>query len=136
MICALAIRLKYLLKIDDALDVGAVHFVGGLLGALLIGFFGTTAVNSAGANGLLHGGGLSLLGKQALAVAVVTVYSFVMSWLIAMAIKKTMGLRISEEAEDQGMDLSLHAEAAYEFAPSYGGGQILSSRNINEGGSK
>ena len=136
VLCALAVRLKYLLKLDDALDVGGVHFIGGMIGALLIGLFGTTAVNSAGANGLFHGGGFGLIGKQALAVAVVAVYSFVMTSLIALAIKKTIGFRITEDEEDEGMDLALHAESAYEFAPSFGGGQILSSKSNTEGSAK
>ncbi len=128
IVCALAVRLKFALKIDDALDVGGVHFIGGVLGALLIGFFSTTAVNSAGVNGLFHGGSASLLGHQALAVGVVAGYSFVMSWLIAMAIEKTIGFRVSEEVEDQGLDLGLHAESAYELNPSFGGGSFTSSK--------
>lgn len=130
IVCALAVRLKFALKIDDALDVGGVHFIGGMLGALLIGFFGTAAVG--GVNGIFHGGGASLLGHQALAVAVVAVYSFVVSWLLAMAIEKTIGFRISEEAEDEGMDLALHAESAYEFNPSFGGGQFTSPKEGSE----
>ncbi len=118
ILCALAVRLKFALKIDDALDVGGVHFIGGVIGALLIGFFGTEAIG--GVNGIFHGGGASLLGKQALAVVVVAVYSFVVSWLLAMAIHKTIGFRITEEQEFEGMDTSLHAETAYEFGPSFG----------------
>ena len=131
VVCALAVRLKYKLKIDDALDVGGVHFIGGDLGALLIGFFGTSAIG--GANGILHGGGAKLLGEQAIAVGVVATYSFVMSWLIAMAIKKTIGFRITEEQEDEGMDLALHAESAYEFNPSFGGGQYIEHKSEGSG---
>jgi len=131
VVCALAVRLKYKLKIDDALDVGGVHFIGGVLGALLIGFFGTSAIG--GANGILHGGGAKLLGEQAIAVGVVATYSFVMSWLIAMAIKKTIGFRITEEQEDEGMDLALHAESAYEFNPSFGGGQYIEHKSEGSG---
>ncbi len=133
-ICALAVRLKFALKLDDALDVGGVHFIGGVLGALLIGFFGTKAIG--GVNGAFHGGGFGLLGEQALAVGAVAAYSFIVSWLLAMAIKKTIGFRISEEQEEEGMDLSLHAETAYEFSPSFGGGQITSGkREMTEQGS-
>ena len=70
-----------------------------------------------------------------MAVVVVAVYSFVVSWLLAMAIKKTIGFRISDEQEDEGMDLSLHAETAYEFSPSFGGSQIFGKRETSEQGS-
>ena len=120
-LCALAVRLKYIVKLDDALDVGGVHFIGGVIGALLIGFFGTKAIG--GVNGVFHGGGFGLLGKQALAVAVVAAYSFIVSWLLAMAIHKTIGFRINEEQEEEGMDTTLHAETAYEFSPSFGSGR-------------
>lgn len=62
--------MKYLLRLDDALDVLAVHFVGGVLGSLLLGLFGQHAVKSLGRNGLLYGGGFRLLGNQVTAVAV------------------------------------------------------------------
>ncbi|HVX22455.1 MAG TPA: ammonium transporter [Acidimicrobiales bacterium] len=116
-LCALAVRLKYRLKLDDALDVGGVHFVGGVVGALLIGFFGTAAVG--GVDGVFYHGGWALLGRQGLAVVAVTAYSFIMSWLIAMAIHKTIGFRVTPEQEELGMDLALHAETAYELSPSF-----------------
>jgi Amt family ammonium transporter len=114
---------------------GYVNVVGAtFIGTLLIGFFGTKAIG--GVNGAFHGGGFGLLGEQALAVAVVAAYSFVVSWLLAMAIKKTIGFRISDEQEEEGMDLSLHAETAYEFSPSFGGSQIFSGkRETSEQGS-
>ncbi len=117
-ICALAVRAKFALKLDDALDVGGVHFVGGVIGALLIGFFGTKAIG--GVNGIFHGGSASLLGNQALAVVAVAAYSFVVSWLLAQAIHKTIGFRITEEQEYEGMDTALHAETAYDFSPGVG----------------
>ena len=117
-ICALAVRAKFALKLDDALDVGGVHFVGGVIGALLIGFFGTKAIG--GVNGIFHGGSASLLGNQALAVVVVAAYSFIVSWLLAQAIHKTIGFRITEEQEYEGMDTALHAETAYDFSPGVG----------------
>ncbi|HZD64507.1 MAG TPA: ammonium transporter [Acidimicrobiales bacterium] len=112
-ICALAVSLKYRLRLDDALDVGGVHFVGGVVGALLIGLFGTSAVS--GANGLFYGGSPKLLGYQAAAVAAVAAYSFAMSWVLAKAIDKVMGLRVSDDAELQGLDLALHAESGYDL---------------------
>jgi Amt family ammonium transporter len=112
-LCALAVRVKFKLKLDDSLDVLAVHFVGGAVGALLIGFLGTAVIG--GKNGLFYGGNASLLGHQALGVASVTAYSLVVSALIALAIKYTIGLRVSERDEDLGLDLSQHAESAYDF---------------------
>ena len=112
-LCALAVSVKFKLKLDDSLDVLSVHFVGGMLGAILIGFFGTAAIG--GKNGLFYGGNAGLLGHQALAVVVVAAYSLVVSAFIALAIKYTMGLRVSEEDEDVGLDLSQHEESAYDF---------------------
>jgi Amt family ammonium transporter len=114
-LCAMALSVKFRLKLDDSLDVLAVHFVGGALGALLIGFFGTEAIG--GKNGLFYGGGAALLAHQALAVVSVAVYSFGASALIALAIKHTMGLRVSEQDEDLGLDLSQHGGSAYDLEP-------------------
>ena len=123
-ICALAVGLKFRFGFDDSLDVVGVHLVGGIVGTLLIGFFGTTQVNSLGANGLFYGGGLTQLGKQAIAAGSVMIYSFVTSYVIAMIIKKTIGLTISSDAEVEGIDENEHAESAYDFTTlrSFGGG--------------
>ncbi|MGH9075262.1 MAG: ammonium transporter [Acidimicrobiales bacterium] len=112
-LCALAVSLKYRLGLDDALDVGGVHLVGGVIGALLIGLFGTSSVG--GANGLLYGGGLTLLGHQALAVVAVGAFSFVVSAILAKVIDLAMGLRVSPEAEMEGLDTSQHAESGYDM---------------------
>ncbi|MFD0905082.1 ammonium transporter [Actinomadura sediminis] len=114
-ICAFAVSLKYKLGYDDSLDVVGVHLVGGIVGALLIGIVATTAVNDAGADGLLAGGGLGLLGKQALAVVATLAYSFVVTYLIAKVIDLVMGFRISEDDELAGIDRTAHAETAYDF---------------------
>ena len=111
-LCALAVTVKLKLNVDDSLDVLAVHFFGGVIGALLIGLFGTVTIG--GKDGLFYGGGATLLGHQALAVVAVAVYSLVVSALIAMAIKKTIGLRVSTEEEELGLDLALHGERAYD----------------------
>ena len=87
-LCALAIGLKFRFGFDDSLDVVGVHLVGGLVGTLLIGLFGTTSVNSLGVDGLFYGGGFSQLGKQALAAVVVLGYSFVLTFIIGWVIKK------------------------------------------------
>jgi Amt family ammonium transporter len=113
VVCAYAVRIKHVLGYDDALDVVGVHMVGGIIGALLIGVFGTVAVNAAGANGLIFGGGLALLGKQAIAVGTTLVFTFVGSFVLLKLIDKTMGLRVSAEHEETGLDIALHAERAY-----------------------
>ncbi|GAC1314939.1 MAG: ammonium transporter [Acidimicrobiales bacterium] len=114
-VCVLAVRLKFRLGFDDALDVVGVHLVGGILGSLMVGLFADRAVNTAGADGLFRGGGLHLLGEQAIAVGATLVYSFVVSLVLAYAIEKTIGLRVSADVESEGLDTSLHAETAYAF---------------------
>jgi len=116
IVCALAVGLKNKFKFDDALDVVGVHLVGGILGALLIGFFGTKMTNSAGANGVFYNGGWTLLGHQAVAVIAVVAYSFIATFILGKVLDKTIGLRINEEDEFNGLDLSQHSETAYESA--------------------
>ncbi|MFC3452365.1 ammonium transporter [Amycolatopsis speibonae] len=120
-LCALAISLKFRFGFDDSLDVVGVHLVGGLVGTLLIGFFGTTSVNSLGVDGLFYGGGLGQLGKQAAAAGAVLVYSFVLTFVIGWVIKKLGGFRVSAEDEVSGIDEAQHAESAYDFTGSGGG---------------
>jgi Amt family ammonium transporter len=112
IVCSFAIGLKFRLGYDDSLDVVGVHFVGGVVGVLLIGLLATD-VMTGGPRGLLYGGGLSQLGKQAMAVVVVAVYAFVASYLLARLIDRLMGFRISADDETSGVDLSQHAETAY-----------------------
>jgi Amt family ammonium transporter len=115
MVCAFAIGLKNKFGFDDALDVVGVHLVGGLFGTLAIGFMATKTSNGIGVDGLFYGGDASQLGKQAVAAFAVMGYSFVATLIIALAIKYTIGLRVSEEAEIVGIDQSEHAETAYEW---------------------
>jgi ammonium transporter len=120
LVCHLALRLKTVFKYDDALDVIAVHFVGGVLGSLLVGLFGDEAINSIGADGLFYGGGFSLLGDQVLALVCVIAFSFVVTWLIAMGVEHTIGLRVSPE-EEEHLDEAQQDMSAYNdtpFAPS------------------
>jgi Amt family ammonium transporter len=117
--CALAVNAKFKLKIDESLDVAAVHGVGGLVGTLLVGVFGLASVR--GANGLLAGGGFSLLGHQALGAVVALGWAFGMTWVVATVVKRTMGLRVGADAEQAGLDISLHEETAYDFDASVGG---------------
>lgn len=116
VICAYAVGMKEKFGYDDTLDVVGVHGVGGIVGALMIGIVADTAINSAGANGLLFGGGLSLLWTQAIAVIVAIVFAFAASWVILKAIDKTIGLRVSSNDEVMGLDKGLHAEDGYVFA--------------------
>jgi ammonium transporter, Amt family len=112
VICYLALALKNKLGLDDSLDVIGVHLVGGILGSLLLGVFADAKVNPAGFDGLLQGNG-ELMKDQLVATLVTLVYSGVLSFLIATVIDKTIGMRVSAEDEDNGLDLSQHAETAY-----------------------
>ncbi len=122
--CALAVGLKYKLGFDDSLDVVGVHLVGGIWGSLAIGLFGTHVVNSIGLDGLFYGGGTTLLGKQALGVGMVALYSFLVTLVLGFIIEKTIGFRLSKDAEVEGIDLTEHAETAYEMSSSSRGGNF------------
>ena len=111
VICFYMMRLRNKTRIDESLDVWACHGIGGTWGALATGIFATVAVNSAGANGLINGNSI-LIGKQLLAIIVVWVYSFGMTWIIGKLIDKAIGLRVSEIEESVGLDLSQHGESA------------------------
>ncbi|HWU23003.1 MAG TPA: ammonium transporter [Nocardioides sp.] len=128
ILCALAVNLKYKIGLDDSLDVVGVHLTGGIFGALAIGFVGTVKGSPqgvdgffpAGTNGLFHGGDLTLLGHQAMGVLFTLVVSGVVTAVLGLAIKYTMGWRISEEAEVEGIDSDQHGESAYDLAPGSG----------------
>jgi Amt family ammonium transporter len=116
VLCVLAIRLKFRFGYDDSLDVVGVHLVGGIVGGLLLGFFADAEVNKLVENeGVFLGGGFSLLWFQFVACAATFAFSFVASWIIAKVIDMTIGLRVSEEDEDEGLDFSQHAETSYSF---------------------
>jgi ammonium transporter, Amt family len=114
LICPLAVGLKHRFGYDDSTDVVGVHLVGGIIGTLLIGFFASSSMPN-GQNGIFYGGGIGLLGKQAAAAGSVLGYSFALAFIIAFAIKKTMGIRISPEDEEIGIDAKLHRDPAYEL---------------------
>ncbi|MEU6162158.1 ammonium transporter [Streptomyces sp. NPDC047130] len=108
--CAWAVTLKYRLNVDDTLDVVGVHGAGGLVGLLMVGLFAARGVS--GKEGLFHGGGLSLLWRQVVAVLAVAAFSFVMTWLIAKAVDRTVGFsdkdeyaRVPGEDEERAYDL-------------------------------
>ena len=123
--CVTAVQLKYRFGFDDSLDVVGVHFIGGVVGTLLVGVLASAAVNSAVHHqGLLYGGGLWLLARQALAVVVTAGFSFAASWLLAHAVRAVMGLRVSEEDEHLGLDAAIHAESAYDLGSVRGTGMI------------
>jgi Amt family ammonium transporter len=110
--CVLAVRLKFRFLYDDALDVVAIHGVGGLIGMVLLGCFAERSVNAAGANGLFFGGA-RLFGLELLAAVVTAGYAFVMTYGIAKLVDRVIGLRVSSEDEARGLDLSYHGESAY-----------------------
>ena len=112
--CYFAINLKTKLGYDDSLDVVGVHGVGGTWGALATGLFASKAINSAGNNGLFFGNS-SLIGIQALSVVSAWVYSFAATMIILKILDWTMGLRVTDEHEVTGLDLSQHGEAGYSF---------------------
>ncbi|HZQ85153.1 MAG TPA: ammonium transporter, partial [Acidimicrobiales bacterium] len=123
-VCFLAISLKFRFGYDDSLDVVGVHLVGGIIGSLLLGFFADVKVNPAGFNGVFNGGGGSLLADQLVAVGATLLYSFVASLVLAYIVKAIVGLRVSEDEENEGLDLSQHAEQAYSLAAAGSMGRI------------
>lgn len=106
VVCALAIELKYILGFDDSLDVVGIHLVGGLVGTIYIGLFGTNV-------GLFLGFGADQLIKQIIGAAVVLIYAFGISYLIGFVIQKTIGLRVTSTDEIAGVDIVMHGENAY-----------------------
>ncbi len=112
VICFGACSLKMRVGYDDALDVVGVHCVGGTTGAILTGLFASKAVNAAGADGLLFGNPRQL-GIQILAVVVTLVFAFVGAFILLKIVDAIVGLRVAEEDEVAGLDLSQHGETAY-----------------------
>ncbi|MDP2291355.1 MAG: ammonium transporter [Actinomycetota bacterium] len=113
-ICCYAVKLKTKVGYDDALDVVGVHFVGGLVGSLTVGIFANPEFFGGSFKaGLLYDGGLGLLGEQALANVSAIIWSFIVTGLIMLALKKTIGVRVSDETETNGLDFAEHAETAY-----------------------
>ena len=113
---ALAVNLKYKLGFDDSLDVVGVHLVAGIIGTVMIGLFGRPElVSEVGMAGLFYGGGLRLLLAQVVAVLFTIVFTGAMTAIIAFVLKAAMGLRVSAEEEERGVDLALHAESAYDY---------------------
>ncbi|WP_371603414.1 ammonium transporter [Streptomyces sp. NBC_01220] len=128
VICSYAVAWKFRFGYDDSLDVVGVHFVGGIVGTLLIGLFATAAM-TGGAEGLLYGGGFGQLARQAVAVLAVAAYTFLMTYGIGKAVDRFMGLRASADEELTGLDQTLHAESAYDHgALGHGAPQAVPAR--------
>ena len=114
ILCYAGVMGKNRFGYDDSLDVVGVHGVGGTWGALATGLFATKAINDAGDNGLFFGNP-ALFGVQAVAVLVTWVYAFVVTLVLLKVLDWTLGLRVSEEEEEMGLDLSQHSETGYNF---------------------
>ncbi len=113
IVCYVAVVVvKNKLGYDDSLDAFGVHGVGGMVGALLTGVWATSALSPDGVGGVFAGSGI-LLVKQLAAVAACAAFSFVVSWVLLKVIDKTMGLRVAEDQENIGLDLTQHRESAY-----------------------
>jgi Amt family ammonium transporter len=125
--CAYAVGLKFKFGLDDSLDVVGVHLVGGIVGCLLIGFVGTNTSPQGvdglfgDMNGLFYGGSATLLWHQLLGVMFTVVWTGVLTTVIALAIKYTIGWRISEDDEVDGIDFAEHGESAYDLDGRSGG---------------
>ncbi|HKO31556.1 MAG TPA: ammonium transporter [Nitrospiraceae bacterium] len=110
--CYMAVMLKPLFGYDDALDAVGVHAVGGIWGVLATGLFASKAINAAGADGLFFGNPAQL-GIQAMALLVTIVFVFVGTLIILAVVAAITGLRVTEEEEQTGLDISQHDEKAY-----------------------
>jgi Amt family ammonium transporter len=113
VVCSFAVGWKFRLGYDDSLDVVGVHLMGGIVGTILIGLL-ATEVMTGGPEGLFYGGGFAQLGKQVVAVVVVALYAFGVTYALGKLIDRIFGFRVSAEDESSGIDLALHAESAYE----------------------
>jgi Amt family ammonium transporter len=119
---ALAVGLKFRWGFDDSLDVVGVHLVSGIIGTVALGFIALPTDGVGG--GLFYGGGMTQMWAQLAAAGIAIAYSAILTAIIALAIHKTMGFRVSQEQETVGVDLSLHAETAYEFGVGGHGGSF------------
>ena len=113
LICYTAVAvIKLKLAYDDSLDAFGVHGVGGATGAILTGLLAQKIINPAGNNGLIFGNP-SLLGIQAIGVAVTIIYSVIVTFILLKVIDAVMGLRVPDEEEVVGLDITQHEESAY-----------------------
>jgi ammonium transporter, Amt family len=114
-VSAWAVTKKYRWGYDDSLDVVGVHGFGGIVGMVGIGLLASKMVNESGADGLFINGSASQLIKQLEAAALTAIYSFTATWVIAIAIQRTIGFRVDRNTELDGLDTNIHAESAYDI---------------------
>ncbi|MEV1240771.1 ammonium transporter [Nonomuraea sp. NPDC050022] len=121
-VCAYAVGLKYRFNFDDSLDVVGVHLVGGVIGAVSLGFLAVYPFLDQQNKGLFYGGGFTQLGLQVLGPIAVGGYSFIVTWVVGKIIDKTMGFRIPVEDEVTGIDVTTHAETGYDLGTVHASG--------------
>ena len=114
MVCYGGVLLKERLGYDDSLDVVGIHGLGGIWGALATGLFASTAVNSGGADGLFFGNPAQV-GIQLISILATCIFVFAASYIILKVVDAVIGLRVSPEEEEQGLDLSQHSETGYQL---------------------
>jgi len=114
-VCFWAVSLKFRFGYDDSLDVVGVHLAGGIVGSVLLGVLAQSSVNEVVPDGLFFGGVAFFL-KQVAAVAVVIVFTFVATYILARIVKAITGLRVDDNQETEGLDISLHEERGYVLA--------------------
>lgn len=112
VICYVAVHCKSKFGYDDSLDAFGVHGIGGIWGAIATGLFATTAVNAAGQNGLFYGNPKLLL-IQGISIVAAIAYSLILTAAILKVLDMTLGLRIDDDEEVEGLDLSQHGERGY-----------------------
>jgi Amt family ammonium transporter len=112
-ICYLAVHMKNKLGWDDALDVWGVHGIGGVIGTILLGVFASTAINPAGADGLVFGGA-AFFGKEAVSVLGASAYAFIFTYFMLIIINYITRVKVPEDQEEMGLDAALHGEKAYD----------------------
>ncbi|MDF5752682.1 ammonium transporter [Spongiactinospora sp. TRM90649] len=136
-ICSYAVSWKYRLGFDDSLDVVGVHLVGGVIGAVALGFVAAYPVADTAQNpGLFYGGPPSQLVVQILGPVAVGGYSFAVSWVLAKVIDKTMGFRIVQDDEVTGVDITTHAETGYDLGTVHASGVSAANGAAVQTGSK
>ncbi len=128
-LCAYAVGLKYRFGYDDSLDVVGVHLVGGLVGTILIGLVSSAAAPGA-IDGLFYGGGVKPLVVQTLTALVAMLWSAAATLVVALAIKYTIGWRITEDEEVDGVDFAEHGESGYELGGGTGGARLAPSTGV------
>jgi Amt family ammonium transporter len=114
--CHLAVKFKEKQQWDDALDVWGVHGMGGVIGTICLGLFGTKTINSNGVDGLFYGGGFTFLLKQIAAILMAVVYAFFFTLLILKMINRLIPVKASLREEKDGLDISYHGEIARDIA--------------------